>query len=412
MSMTEPSTEPHAAPVDPTGFGFAELIGWWSQLRDADPVQFDERQQIWQVFGYEDVSTVLSDPGTFSSDFSSLGPVQEDLDLFTKGDFTGIDQPRHRKLRNLVGKAFTPRMVTELALRITELVHGLLDDVGDTDQFDLIDAIANPLPIMVIAELLGIPLADRGHFMRWAAILFGGDDVATATTPEEIEAAVNAAAPTVREMNSYLLDHIGRHRRHPGHDLTSKLIGAEVDGHRLSDEDILGFIGSLLTGGHITMTATIGNALVAMREHPGVAGLLRIDPGALPMFIEEVLRFYSPFPRLGRRTTTEVPLGGKIIPAGSIVMLCVAAANRDPARFVEPDRFDPLRQPNPHLTFGHGIHFCLGAPLARLEARIALGALLERFPDIAVSRLRPSEFQSPWVIVGPKQLPVEVSPRR
>src|SRR5262249_21708862 len=213
---------------------------------------------------------------------------------------------------------------------------------------------------------------------------------------------------TIREMNGYLLAHIRQRRARRADDLTSELVGVEVDGERLDDQEIVGFVGLLLLAGHITTTALLGNAVLTLDEHPGAAAELRADPTRLPGAIEEVLRYRSPFPRLARRAARDVELGGQAIAANEIVILWLASANRDPAKFPEPDRFDVRRTPNPHLAFGHGIHFCLGAPLARLEARIALGILLERYREIAVARDEAVELYNPWTMISAKRLPVQV----
>lgn len=178
----------------------------------------------------------------------------------------------------------------------------------------------------------------------------------------DVERALEAIAPTVREMNGYILEHIRHHRKHPGEGLTSKLLEAEVDGVGMADQEIVGFVALLLVAGHITTTALLGNAVLSFDQYPEAAALMRADPGRLPDAIEEVLRWLPPFPELGRRTTREVELGGRTLPADSILMANLASANRDPARFADPGTFQVRRNPNPHLTFGHGIHFCFGAP--------------------------------------------------
>ncbi|MFD3844004.1 cytochrome P450 [Streptomyces sp. NPDC058642] len=358
---------------------------------------------------YPSVAGILADPATYSSDFSSIAPTQEDFEVFRQGNFVGMDPPEHRKLRTLVSQAFTPRTVKGLEPRIESVCGRLLDDVADRDRFDLVDALAYPLPIIVIAELLGIPAADHKLFQEWAATLFGGDELGESPSMADLERALNAIAPTVREMNGYVLDHIRRCRARPGDDLTSKLVAAEVDGVHLEDQEIVGFVALLLVAGHITTTALLGNAVVTFDRHPGTLRSLRADTGRLPEAIEEVLRWLPPFAELGRRTTRPVVIGDQEIAEGAMVVAHLGAANRDPARFDEPDVFDPARNPNPHLTFGHGIHFCFGAPLARLEARIALRMLLERFSSLGVPDYDEVTFQNPAVIVGVRHLPVEVA---
>jgi len=396
----------------PGPFTLEALLDWLRHQREAGSIRHDEQQRIWQVFGYADAERMLSDPGVFSSDFSEIMPHQRDFDLFARGNFVRMDPPKHRKLRGLVSQAFTPRMVTGLAPRVAEVTGELLDGLRGAERFDLVDRLAYPLPVIVIAELLGIPVEDRAIFRQWAETLFSSNQQTTELRLDEaaLKALFDAVAPTMREMNSYLLAHIQRRRARPVDDLTSALVGAEVDGERLDDQEIVGFIGLLLLAGHITTTALLGNSILSFDEHPNAAVELRADPSRLPVAIEEVLRYRSPFPRLVRRAAGNAELHGHAIAANEIVILWVASANRDPAQFSDPDRFDIRRTPNPHLAFGHGIHFCLGAPLARLEARIALGMLLERYREIAVAHDEPAEFYNPWTMISAKQLPVHVSP--
>src|ERR671921_739144 len=308
---------------------FDELVAWLEAGRDQGQVHFDEHQQCWHVLGHPEASTVLSDPAVFSSDLTSLQPAQDDFALFQRGNLVRMDPPRHRTLRALVSQEFTPRVVADLEPRIAALTTELLVEAG--------------------------------------------------------EQAVSAVAPVIREMNEYFLAHIRSRRRRPGSDLTSRLVQAEVDGERLAYEEIVGFVGLLLIAGHITTTATLGNAVLAFSDEPEAAAAVRADPDLLQGAIEEVLRLRTPFPRLARLTTTEAWVGDARIPAGQVVLPWLAAANRDGRVFPEPQRFDLHRRPNPHLGFGHGVHFCLGAPLARLEARVALRLLFERYRDIEIA---------------------------
>jgi cytochrome P450 len=385
---------------------FEDLLGWLEASRAHGQVQFDDTQQCWHVLGHPEVSAVLSDPAVFSSDLSALRPDQDDLALFQRGNFVNMDPPQHRKLRTLVSQAFTPRVVADLEPRIAELTNELLDQVDE--RFDLIDALAYPLPVIVIAELLGIPTTDRALFRRWADALFSQEVDPGRSLRDVSEQAVTAVALTMREMNAYLLDYIRSRRAGPGSDLTSKLTQAEVDGERLADEEIVGFVGLLLLAGHITTTATLGNSLVTFQDNPDAVAEVRADPALLPAAIEEVLRVRTPFPRLARITTAETEVAGVRIPAGQVVLPWLTAANRDERVFAEPHRFDVHRRPNPHLTFGHGIHFCLGAPLARLEARVALRLLLERYRDVEVAGDEPVEHRNPWTMVAVTRLPLEV----
>jgi cytochrome P450 len=385
---------------------FEELLASLEAGRANGQVHFIDKQQCWQVLGHPETVAVLSDPAVFSSDLSALRPDQDDLALFQRGNFVNMDPPQHRKLRTLVSQAFTPKVVADLEPRIAQVTTQLLDQVDE--RFDLIDALAYPLPVIVIAELLGIPTSDRTVFRRWADALFSQDIDPDQSLRDVSEQAVTVVAPTMREMNAYFLDHIRTRRANPGSDLTSKLVQAEVDGERLADEEIIGFVGLLLIAGHITTTATLGNTVVSFRDHPDAVAEVRADPTLLPAAIEEVLRVRTPFPRLARITTVDAEVGGVRVPAGQIVVPWLAAANRDERVFAQPHRFDLHRTPNPHLSFGHGIHFCLGAPLARLEARVALRLLLERYRDIEVAEDEQVEHRNPWAMVAVTRLPLQV----
>ena len=390
-------------------YAFEDQLAQWSTQRETDPVYLDEQTQMWRLLDYATVARVLSDPATFSSDFSGLAPVQEDFETFRTGMFVGMDPPRHRKLRTLVSQAFTPRTVAGLEPRIRAITGDLLDTVAGASRVDLVGALAYPLPILVISELLGIPADDRGLFEKWARVLFSGDQVSESATMEEIQAALAQIAPTIREMNEYVLAFIAHRRAHPDNSLTSKLVAVEVDGERLENQEIVGFVALLLVAGHITTTALVGNAALCLDRYPEAAAALRADPARLPAALEEVLRCLPPFNELGRRTTAEVNLGGRVIPRDSIIMANLASANRDPGQFADPEVFDIGRSPNPHLTFGHGIHFCIGAPLARLEGRVAFEELFSRYREMAIAADEPVEFQNQAVIISVRRLMLDVS---
>jgi cytochrome P450 len=385
------------------------FLAWLEESRQRGQVHYDAKQESWQVLGYPEAAAVLSDPATFSSDLTGLVPAQDDLALFQKGNFVRMDPPRHRKLRGLVSQAFTPRMVAGLEPRIAEVTTELLDATGGGERLDLIDSLAYPLPVIVIAELLGIPSTDRPTFRRWADTLFDQANIDPEDSLQKVgEEAIASVAPTIREMNTYLLDYIRSRRANPGRDLTSRLLEAEVDGERLEDQEIVGFVGLLLLAGHITTTATLGNTIVSFQDNPDAAAEIRADPSLLPAAIEEVLRYRTPFPRLARVATTNAQVGDAEIPAQGLILVWLTAANRDARVFSDPNRFDIHRKPNPHLTFGHGIHFCLGAPLARLEAKVALKIMLDRYRDIAVATDAPVEYRNPWLMVSVNKLPLDV----
>jgi cytochrome P450 len=319
---------PTTAAKDPADAVFT----WLRTMLDTKPVHLDDNQR-WQVFSYVDVARILADPATFSSDTTAAFNLpQPDFDLFDKGNIVTKDPPRHRKLRMLVSQVFTPRVVAGLAPRISQITTSLLDAVDGEDRLDLVNALAYPLPVTVIAELLGMPAQDQPRFRAWAEVLFNQQTVdATTIITEEL---VNAMAPTIREMNEYMLAHIRRCRQQPADDLIGKLITAEVDGERLADEEIVGFAGLLLFAGHITTTTLFSNAVLCFDRHPEAAAAVRADRDLLPAAIEEVLRFRSPFPRLVRVTTTDTEIGDHAVPAGQLVIPWIAA--RQPGRRAVP----------------------------------------------------------------------------
>jgi cytochrome P450 len=327
------------------------FLAWLEESRQRGQVHYDAKQQSWQVLGHPETVAVLSDPARFSSDLTGLVPAQDDLALFQKGNFVRTDPPRHRKLRGLVSQAFTPRMVAGLEPRIAEVTTELLDATGGGERLDLIESLAYPLPVIVIAELLGIPSIDRPTFRRWADTLFDQANIDPEDSLQKVgEEAVASVAPTIREMNTYLLDYIRSRRANPGQDLTSKLLQAEVDGERLDDQEIVGFVGLLLLAGHITTTATLGNTIVSFEENPDAATEIRADPSLLPAAIEEVLRYRTPFPRLARLATTNAQVGDWDTGPGAHPGL---ADGGEPRRTSvprpEPLRHPPQAEPAPHL---------------------------------------------------------------
>lgn len=386
------------------------FFAWLTSMRETDPVHEDEHG-AWHLFAYDDVTRALSDSATFSSDTNKFIPERPEMEPFAKGNVINMDPPRHRTMRGLVVKAFTPRVVDALQPRIAAVTNALLDAADGTGRFDLVAALSHPLPIIVIAELLGVPASDQPTFGRWAETLLGdasAPDSPAVPDEQEMLARVEAMRPVLGEMNDYLLRHIRMRREHPADDLIGLLVAAEADGRRLTDPEIVGFAATLLLAGHITTTATLGNSLYCLLEHPAMLAELRADPELLTGAIDEVLRYRSPFPRLSRTTTVDVEIGGRTIPAGRLVLPWLASANRDPKKFPDPDRFDIHRDTSGFIAFGHGIHFCVGARLARLEARIALAILLARYPDLRADTDSPVVLRNPYTMLGVNRLPLAV----
>jgi cytochrome P450 len=358
-------------------------LEWYRTMRNNDPVWRDPKTGLWNVFRYEDVTAVLADYRTFSSDFSQFFPEQAEL---IEGNIVATDPPYHHQLRHLVSQAFTPRAIARLQARIEELAEELLDQTGGRTRIELVGDLAYPLPVTVIAELLGVPTTDRSRFKTWADALLAQSN-ADPTDKEAIE----AAAVHLRKFHDYLHEHISQRRIAPRQDLLSGLVAAEIEGKRLSDQEIVGFATTLLLAGHITTTALLGNAILCLDEHPHTQDALRAIPAAISGAIEEVLRYRSPVVQTGRVTTTKVQLGGQVIDSQEMLMVWLHSANHDERHFENPDEFLIDRNPNPHVGFGKGIHFCLGAPLARLESKITLGVLLRRFSQLRVDPEQPLE---------------------
>src|SRR6266704_6903966 len=343
-----------------------QTYSWFVEMRTQQPVYYNERMFHWQVFRYEDVLAVLTDYNRFSS--QAFGTS----DSFLKDTLITKDPPDHRKLRNLVNQAFTPRAVARLSDRITQITQELLDRVRAEGKMDVVSDIAFPLPAKVIAEMLGVPPEDWDIFQRWARV--DGSDPASSRQESGQSMQV--------EMFNYFSDLLEERRRAPREDLISSLSVAEVDGVRLSEPELLSFCTLLLAAGQETTKNLITNAIVCLTGHRESMGRLIHEPALMPTAIEEILRFLPPVWFLFRQTKTDVELAGQHIPANQVVLAWTASANRDPARFPDPDRFDIELEPNRHLAFGYGTHFCVGAPLARLEAKIALPMMLHQLKNL------------------------------
>lgn len=366
----------------------------YERMREAAPVFHDEQSGSWHVFRYADVQQVLSEHARFSSRMGGDDP-SETGQLFAASLITA-DPPRHRQLRSLVTQAFTPKAVDALAPRISQLTDELLDGIASLGTADLIQELAYPLPVIVISELMGIPADDRDRFKQWSDAIVS--QTRTAATNEDHQV-------TNREMTEYFLDLIEQRRHRPGNDLISNLLTAEIDGQRLSVAELLGFCSLLLVAGNETTTNLIGNAILCFTEVPGTIERLQKEPSLLPQAIEEVLRFRSPVQSMYRVAVAGTTLCDVQIPAGAPLVAWIGSANRDERQFERPAQFDIDRDQIRHLAFGHGIHFCLGAPLARLEARIALKAILSRLPGLSLAPGSRLERMDSTIIYGLKTLP-------
>ena len=363
----------------------------YAQIRSSAPVLQEPQSGLWMLFDYESVKRALHDHDAFSS---RHGP---DWLIFS-------DPPRHTKLRALISQAFTPRSIANLEPRIRELARELLNQTIARGEMDLATDFSIPLPMLVIAEMLGIPASDQAQFRRWNDVLLdmsytipGGEGAA--------EAAVAFAAAT-GEMDEYLAGLLADRRETPRDDLLTRLAHAELDGARLTREEIVGFFQLLLLAGSETTTNLINNAILCFIEHRDQLAKVKATPALLPGAIEEVLRFRSPLQWMYRVTTRDLELHSVLLPAGTLVLAMIGSANHDPKQFRDPETFNITRDPNPHLAFGHGIHFCLGASLGRLEARVALTELLERVQGFALASEEPWEPRRGLHVHGPTRLPI------
>jgi cytochrome P450 len=369
----------------------------FSQLRSISPVLREPQSGLWMVFDYEGAKRTLSEHETFSSRSSYEWLVF-------------IDPPRHTKLRALISRGFTPRSVANLESRIRQISGELLDEKIERGEMDLAADFAAVLPMQVIAEMLGIPGADLAQFTRWSDVILNMSHTVPGT--EGAAKALSDYAAVTGEMNEYLAELLDQRKVAPHDDLLTRLAGAEVDGERLTQEEILGFFQLLLVAGTETTTNLINNAILCFIEHPDQLARLRAEPELLPAAIEEVLRYRSPLQWIFRITRHDVEMHGQAIPAKSLVLPMIGSANRDPQHFRDADRFDIARDPNPHIAFGQGVHFCLGAALSRLEARIALCDLLERLKDFKLASGEPWKPRAALHVHGPARLPIRFEPGR
>jgi cytochrome P450 len=375
----------------------------YARLRSVSPALPGPHSDFWMILDYEGVNQALNDHESFSSRAAPPGGGALDWLIF-------FDPPRHTQLRALITRAFTPRSVANLETRIRKLTCDLLDQTIERGEMDLAVDFAIPLPMMVIAEMLGIPPADRSQFRRWNELIL--NMIYTISGGAEAARRVQEYRVATAEMKAYLTVLLAQRRAAPHDDLLTRLLQAEVDGEHLTEKEILSFFQLLLLAGSETTTNLINNAILCFLEHPDQLARLRTAPDLLPLAIEEVLRYRSPLQMVFRQTRRDVTIHGQLIPSGKLVLLVLGSANRDPRQFRDADRFDITRDPNPHLGFGHGPHFCVGAPLARLEGRIALASLLERVRDFRLASAEPWEPRQAFHVHGPSRLPICFVPGR
>ena len=370
-------------PLDPAFRADPYLL--YARLRSEDPVHHIAGR--WVLSRYADCVAMLKDPRASSDVTKAKGyasslversgakPGREMLDM---RPFLILDPPDHTRLRSLVSKAFTPKVVEGLRPRIQQLVDGLIDEVAEQGSMGVIEDFAYPLPLTVISELLGVPPEDRKTFKAWSRDLARGQDPPETLSPEVAKRSVQA----MRSLMDFFRDLANEHRKRPQDDLLSALIAAEEEGDRLTEAELLATCVFLLAAGHETTVNLIGNGMLALLRHPDQLQRLRDDPSLAASAVEEFLRYDQPTQLAWRTALEEIEIGGKTIGKGEQIILLLAAANRDPDQFSDPERLDITRADNHHLAFGFGIHFCLGAPLARVEGEIAFRTLVRRLPGL------------------------------
>jgi cytochrome P450 len=365
---------------DPARADFQQRIYQvYRELRDQHPVYADPQGRFFALSRFEDVRNAASDPQTFSSEGTSLG-------VGLLPHIQVMDPPRHDRLRRLVTVAFTPRRTSAMEPRVREIARGLLDQFAGKGRADLMADYARHLPSRVIGDMIGVPPERREAFLHWT------ESMVAVADGETQEKNIRSAAANIYGEFARLLDERRRERRD---DLMSALLDAELEGERLTQEELLGFCFVLIVAGNDTTTNLIANGAILLAQHRDARRELCADPAGLDDAIEEMLRCESPAQSLPRRATRALTLHGVAIPEGSEVALVWGAANRDEREFPDPDRFDVHRRFRRHLAFGQGLHFCLGANLARLEARVAFDELLARIPDYALDE-EPRWVTSVW----------------
>ena len=408
-----PDTETSAHPEIPLEFNPLQQnfrqnpYPTYRRFREADPVHWSAVFGFWVCTRYDDIISILRhskasanprDWEQFDDYVEALGGTGPAYDMQSRWMLLK-NPPDHTRLRKLVTKAFTPRVVENMQVHIQDIVYDLLDAVHAKRRFDIIQDLAFPLPVIVIAELIGVPTQDREYFRDWTAALARSLD--PIITPEITQAADKAT----EDLIAYFTALVAERRNSPQDDLLSGLIAAEEEGDKLDEDELLAMTILLFAAGHETTMNLIGNGMLALFRNPDQMAKLKADPSLIKTAVEEFLRYDGSVQITARVALEDIEVGGKTIRKNQQALLLLGAANRDPAHFSNPDRLDITRQENPHLTFGHGIHHCLGAPLARVEAQIAINSMLRRMPNIQLATDQ-LEWRDMLTLRGLKALPI------
>lgn len=373
-----------------------DLRQWSKEMRDTSPIIWDDASANWLVFRYDDVVRVQSDYRTFSSEHTIINSASAP-DRQGRPSIIELDPPEHQKLRSLVTQAFSARTIAHMETQIATIVDELLDGFIERGTCDWVKEMANPLPVIVIANMLGLPAEKWPQFKEWT-------DAIMERSPNQQEASQRFSEHFSRAIETCM--------KQPGSDILSLLLNSEVDGERLTFEDVISFCFTLFIAGNITTTNVLGNAMLCFNENPEEWERLRQHPELVPTAVEEVIRYMSPFRAgpndliEGRVARNDVVLSGQLVRQGEQVQVNRLAANFDEQQFPDPERFDVGRTPNRHQSFGHGIHFCLGAPLARLEIRVVLERLLQKVQRFQIVPDVPLKQAQSTIIFGVQSLPM------
>lgn len=382
-------------PADEDGF-----MAWLRARRNAGAVQEEPGTGAWHIFGYGEAAAALADHSALSNAVTADPRPDSPMALYQSGNLTWMDPPEHGELRKLVSKVFTPQYVAGLRPAVEATVAEFLDRIRQNTTVAFVEEFASPIVSTVIARMVGIPDRRQRLFRTWSRDLLAMID------PGSANGSAQTVARNTQLIAFYLHEYIDERRREPGEDLVSMLIAANMDGRSLSDDEVAGLVALLMSTGQAA-TITLGNAVICLDQHPGALARLRAEPALLGSAIDEVMRYRNQTTLVARRTVRPADIGGVLIPAGRPVSIWLAAANRDERKFDDPDTFDVARSPNHHLALGHGIHYCLGAALARLEIEIALSRLLAETRQFAIDYGK-SRLLDPRAMSGASEICLQV----
>lgn len=371
---------------------------WYEKMRKESPVYYDQNTGTWNIFLYEDVKRALSEKETFSSHFSkNKGSIGKTL--------INQDPPKHTQIRSIVNQSFTPHVLKKWEPRIQAITDELIQRMEGKEKIDIYKDFAHPLPIIVISELLGVPFKYMDQFKQWSDILVSSPKN---SNKEDMKEFLTTRETAEKELEEFFQTIIAEKRKDLSNDLISILIRAEEETLKISEKELVPFCNLLLVAGNETTTNLLTNAIFSILENKGVYDKLRNDLSLIPSMVEESLRYRSPAQVLRRKVIQDTEIGGQQLRKGETVIVWLGSANRDENKFKDASKFDIHRKPNPHIAFGHGIHFCLGAPLARMEANIAMTALIEKYSSLSF----PEEFTLDPIessaVYGLKSFPVLV----